>query len=728
MPFTDDSYQDRFQQAIDIHQSGNVTVAQTAYKKLLEEHSDDADLLHLLGVTFLQQGAYDKALALISDAIQHDPGNYLAYTNLGNVCQQLNKYHEAVICYDQALKLAPEHIDAAFNRGIALQNLSRLDDALQSYNEVIAHCADYAGVNFLKGNTLLALGRHEESLQSYERALDAEPHHTDTHVNRGKAFSALGQWEASLASFDKALANQSGNIEALSGRGFSLHKQGHLDTALSCYAQVLELIPDCIDALNNSGIILLSLHRGEQALSCCDRVIGLDTGNVEAHFSRGNSLQMLSRSQDALESYDRAIVLCPGNARAHNNRGNTLHILGRSCEAVDSFDAALLLDTTYAEAFFNRGVSLQTLNRNYEALTSYNRAIRISPAYTEAMNNRGNTLQSLQLFQEALQSYRGAQNIAPDYGDAHWNEALCRLKTGDFENGWPKYEWRWENSLSNPYCSQFEQPAWQGAENICGKTILLHAEQGLGDTIQFCRYALLVAALGAHVVLVVHPSLHELMKSISSSISIVTSSDDVVYDYHCPLMSLPLAFDTRLASIPGPLAYITSDPLLSDLWRGNCATAPVRKIGIVWSGNKDNRADSARSLPLRTLLTVLGDDAQLFSLQKELSGEDVLLLDAHEISHFEEQLHSFSETAALVEQMDLVISVDSAVAHLSAALGKPTWILLAHDADFRWLLGRRDSPWYPTVRLFRQPTQGDWESVGNDLSHELGWYFAGLVT
>ncbi|MEI6209440.1 MAG: tetratricopeptide repeat-containing glycosyltransferase family protein [Desulfuromonadales bacterium] len=542
---------------------------------------------------------------------------------------------------------------------------------------------------------------------------------TNTLLQNALALHQEGHLQEAQDSYKAILELHPNDADALHLLGVTYFQQGILDTALVLISESLQINPlNCL-AYTNIGNIFQQMGRNQDAVTCYDSAVSIDPGHADTYFNRGNSLYSLGRFDEALSSYDTAIVQVPDSAKTHNNRGNSLHELDRNEEAVASFDDAIGIDHDFAEAFFNRGVALQHLNRNEDALTSYNSAIRITPDYVEALNNRGNTLQSLDLYQNALASYHSAGSIDENYGDAHWNEALCLLKTGDFETGWKKYEWRWHNSLSNPEKLRFSRSAWLGKEDLHGKTILLHAEQGFGDTIQFCRYAKLVAGLGAEVDLEVHQSLAALMRGIDGVSNVVSVQDAQEYDYHCPLLSLPLAFGTRMATIPASSYYITSDPLLDRFWLDRFGEKRLPRIGIVWSGNKTNKNDFIRSAPLSQVATVMRTDIQWFSLQKELSLEDENFSDLHGIEHVGAELTTFSETAALINHMDLVITVDTAVAHLAAALGKPTWILLAHDADFRWLLGRRDSPWYPSVRLFRQPDSGDWNGLFETLKHHI---------
>jgi tetratricopeptide (TPR) repeat protein len=562
-------------------------------------------------------------------------------------------------------------------------------------------------------------GRLHEAQALYKELLVVNPRDADALHLLGVTLFQQGLLNEALVQIAESLQINPENCLAYTNIGNIFQQLGRFQDAINCYDCALAVDPKHADACFNRGIALQALNRDIDALRSYEETIVLKPGYTEAYFNSGNSLHSLGRFDDALGSYDKALVLRPRYAEAYNNRGNSLFKLGRSLEAVSSYDNAIGIDREYAQAFFNRGVALQRLEENEDAVSSYSDAIRIKPDYAEALNNRGNTLQCLDLYQDALASYRGAQEIDDTYGDAHWNEALCQLKTGDFENGWENYEWRLHDSISNPEKRIFLQPAWSGNEELNGRKILLHAEQGFGDTIQFCRYAKMVAALGADVTLEVHSSLAGLMKELDGGTKVSSVYDVEKYDFHCPLLSLPLAFGTRLATIPARTSYLTSDPLLDAYWSSRCGAKQLPRVGIVWEGNKNNRNDTRRSAPLSNIAGMLRSDIQWFCLQKEICRETGDFLDLHGVRHFEEELTTFSDTAALIDQMDAVISVDTAVAHLAAALGKPTWILLSHNADFRWLLGRRDSPWYPTARLFRQPVTGDWSGLFHTLNKHV---------
>jgi hypothetical protein len=311
--------------------------------------------------------------------------------------------------------------------------------------------------------------------------------------------------------------------------------------------------------------------------------------------------------------------------------------------------------------------------------------------------------------------------LQPDYADAHWNEALLRLVRGDFSRGWAKYQWRWKSESLGVSKRNFLQPLWLGAEAIDGTTILLHSEQGFGDTIQFCRYVPLVAARGARVILEVESPLHEIMTNLAGATQVISRGDALPdFDFQCPLPSLPLAFGTRLETIPAATAYLRAPDQTLKNWQARLGPKARPRIGLVWSGRPAHKNDQNRSISLRSLLPLLDIEATFVSLQKDVRSDDAAVLkERNDVLNFGDELKDFSNTAALILQLDLVISVDTSVAHLAGALGAPVWILLPYSPDWRWLLDRDDSPWYPSVRLFRQQQIGNWAGVIDQVKNEL---------
>jgi hypothetical protein len=404
--------------------------------------------------------------------------------------------------------------------------------------------------------------------------------------------------------------------------------------------------------------------------------------------------------------------------QAHNNLGLALTRLGHHPLAAVSLSRAVELAPDRAEPHCNLGVALYGAGRLQEAVDHYDCALALDPVYAEAANNRGNALWDLghgdpEQRVAALASFAQAIASKPDYEEAYWNKALALLQTGDYAQGWALYEWRWKRRAFTPILRNFDCPLWLGQESLLDKTIVLHGEQGFGDSIQFCRYATLVEQWGAHVVLEVDASLVTLLGSLQGPEQVIARGTALPKaDFHCPLLSLPLAFQTTVDTIPASGGYLLPDPERVAGWGVRLGPRRAPRIGLVWSGDPAHRNDRNRSLTLKTLLAYLPMGYEYISLQKDIRESDRAdLAERSDIRDMGQGLTEFAETAAACVEMDLLITVDTSFAHLSAALGKPTWILLPVQSDWRWLLDREDSPWYNSARLFRQQTPGDWHTA-----------------
>jgi len=565
------------------------------------------------------------------------------------------------------------------DEAIALHRAGRLADAEKIYRQVLLIQPNHFDCLHMLGVISAQGGKYADAAEQIGAALRLNPDHFNALSNRGNAQLTLCRFDDALASYDRALALQPDSIDVRFNRGNALHALKRYGEALASYDWVLALQPNNIDGLVNRGVSLLALERFEEALASCDRALALRADFAEALFNRGLALHRMKRFEEALASYDHALAVRQDYAQAHYNRANTLLALARFEPALASYDRAIALGMDHAEAYANRAVTLDKLMRFEEALAGYDRAIA----------------------------------LRPDFAEAHYNEALCRLLIGDMRRGWEKHEWRWETAQVKREKRSFPQPLWLGSGEIAGQTILLHAEQGLGDTIQFCRYVPLVAQRAARVVLEVPEPLRQLMHTLACARRIVVKGETLPdFDLHCPLLSLPLAFGTGLATIPSGTPYLRAPPDAAKHWGGELPPKIRPRIGLVWSGRAAHLNDHNRSVPIGVLLSALsGVDATYVSLQRELRAGDLALLKECGVTYFGEELQNFSDTAALIANLDLVISVDTSVAHLAGALAKPVWILLPYYPDWRWLLDRDDSPWYPTARLFRQDRSRAWGSV-----------------
>jgi tetratricopeptide (TPR) repeat protein len=702
-----------FDIALKSYAAGKLAEAEQFCLKILSADPNSAATLNLLAVINTSLGRNDAALANYDRALALQPDFIQALNNRGAVLKQMKRYGEALTSYDRALDLQPDHAEVLNNRAGVLHELKRYDEALANYDRALALRSGHAEALNNRGITLQALGRHAEALTSYDSALSLRPDFVEAFINRGITLYDLNRFDEALVDYDRALRLRPNNADALSNRGNALRKLLRYDAALASYDDALRLQPHHVEALYSRGLALRELGRFDEALANYDGALALRPDYAEALVNRGVALHDLKRSGEALGSYDRALVLEPDNFDALTNRGVALHNLGRYGEALSSHERALAVRSGDAAALSNRGVTLHKLGRLYAALASYDRALAARPDYVDALVNRGVTLHDLKRFGEALANYDRAAALKPDCADAVFFGSMSRLLTGDFERGWVDYERRWNASFRAVSKRDFQQPLWLGEEDIAGKTILLHSEQGFGDTIQFCRYVPLVAARGARVIIEVEEPLQDLMAGLDDVVGIIAKGDPLPdFDVQCPLLSLPLAFKTRINSIPSSLSYLRPPKRTLQDWDSRLGKESRPKIGLAWAGNAKHVRDRERSIGFGALLPLLDVDATFVSLQKEVRDADMEVLRTdRRILDLGGSLGDFSDTAALISRLDLVISVDTSIAHLAGALGKPVWVLLTHVPDWRWLLDRDDSPWYPTARMFRQGDTREWDGV-----------------
>ncbi len=470
-------------------------------------------------------------------------------------------------------------------------------------------------------------------------------------------------------------------------------------------------------ALFRAGNSLLTQGRAAEALADFDAALQATGPHADILNSRGIALRILGRLDEAVQAFDMALALRPDNALVHANRGAVLTDLGRHAEAIESLDIAIRLQPDNAASWSNSATALREVDRFEDALSGYAKALALVPAYPDALIGRGLALMDLKRLDAAKADFARALALQPDHPKAHLNAAMCALLAGDLADGFAGYEWRWRNPPNSTWVRDFAQPLWLGREDITGKTLLLHAEQGMGDTIQFCRYAMAAADRGARVILEVQRPLQALLSTLEGPAAVIARGDALpAFDIHCPLMSLPLAFGTA----PAPIPYLSADPARAADWAGRLGPGP--RVGLAWGGNPALKNDRHRSIPLHRFAPLIAGGMTFVSLQKDLRpGDGALIGQWENFAHFGDDLHDFAETAALINALDVVVAVDTAVAHLAGAMGKTVYILLPDiGVDWRWMTARADSPWYPTARLLRQPTAGDWDSVIARLGEELG--------
>jgi tetratricopeptide (TPR) repeat protein len=539
-------------------------------------------------------------------------------------------------------------------------------------------------------------------------------------LTRGVALHQQGRLPEAEALYRQILRAEPGHFDALHLSGLIAHQGGDAVTAAGLIRRALAVNPREASAHCNLGSVLQQLGQIPEAIASFNQALGIRPDFAEAYFNRGIALQALHRWEDAVHSYDSALLLRPDFAAAHCNRGFVLDKLHRFGEALASFERAIALDPGMSGAWLNRCALFRDLGETHRALESSEAWIQAAPSDPAAHIARGNALTLLREWHRASASYDRAIDLSPDCGEAHFSKSLALLQQGDLENGWREHEWRWKN-LNGPNIKDprhFSCPLWLGQYPLEGKRILLYGEQGFGDVLQFCRYAQLVAERGGQVLLEVREPLYRLMRSLAGPVSLFRRGDQLPQvDYHCPVGSLPLAFCTRLDSIPAPRRYLAAETGKIAEWHARLGPKTRPRIGLVWRSGAQMPGGYRRDVPLAELLRSLPAGYQYVSLQKEFRGTDREVLRDHtSVVDFAECLHDFSDTAALCECMDLVVSVDTSLAHLAGALGATMWLLLPRHPDWRWLLDREDSPWYPTMTLLRQERAGEWSGVLREMA------------
>ena len=445
-------------------------------------------------------------------------------------------------------------------------------------------------------------------------------------------------------------------------------------------------------------------------------------------FQTGRALHQAGKLVEARLCYEAILRREPDNTPARHGLALVCYDLGvafqgrrQLAEAESAYRYAESLAPPFAELQNNLGAVLQAQDRLDEAVVAYEAALRIKPDFFQAHNNLGNALTAQNKPLPAAAAYHRALTLRPDSAEIKYNEALAYLLAGDLRRGWKNYDCRWDRKTSRGR-RPFVQALWTGEAELRGRTILINAEQGLGDTLQFVRYLPLLAEQGAKVYLEVQPALKELLSRQPGVKATYARGEPLPEtDLHCPLLSLPGAFSTGLDSIPAEMPYLIAPPEKVAKWRALLAAKPGRKVGLVWSGSAGHRNDRNRSIPFAAFSHILRDrSGSFFSLQKDIREADAsALAERPEVTDLAPQLHDFTDTAAIIANLDLVITVDTSIVHLAGGLGIRTWVLLPFAPDWRWLLDRKDSPWYPSLRLFRQPRPGDWNSVLDDVQFGL---------
>ena len=641
--------------AVALHQAGQTRQAEQIYRHILQANPANADAWHLLGVIALQERRGDEAIDCIRRAIALAPAVPMMHSNLGVAFKIQQRWDEAIASYRQALAMQPNYPDAQYNLGRVLQEQ----------------------------------GCRDEAVAAYRQALELKPAYTDALNSLGQVLREQGRFEEAATVLQQALQVQPTFVEAQVNLGNVLRDQKKLTEAMACYEQALRQRPDLAEAHNNLACLFQEHKRFDDAVRHLRSALRIKPDYLEAHNNLGLALLSMEQHEESEACFRGALRIKPDSAEAHHGLGKLMH-------AQNNFD---------------------------EAIASYQRALELEPRLAAARHDLGCVFQAHGNLAQAEACYAQALSVDGLLAETHFSRAYIWLQRGDFERGWTEYEWRWKLPRIAP--RNFPRPLWDGV-SFAGKVLLLHAEQGMGDTLQFIRYVPLAKMRGGTVVVACHKPLMTLLARFPGIDQLYSLTDPLPnFDVHAPLLSLPGIFKTSLETIPAQVPYLFADEQLSAHWQRRLSSLRGFKIGIAWQGNRGYMGDRSRSIPLAQF-AALGrlNGISLVSLQKGPGSEHLRTLpEGLSIwdlsSELDETSGPFMDTAAVMKNLDLVITSDTSIAHLAGALGVPVWVALSASPDWRWLLNREDSPWYPSMRLFRQKKLDDWPEVFERIAEEL---------
>jgi tetratricopeptide (TPR) repeat protein len=713
-----------------LHQLGQLDTALRAALDGIQHNPQSADLLFCLGNLHYLQQQFDMAEQAYRHAIELQPDRADILASLGSAIAAQNRFEAAIEIMQRATALDPNRAEVQSNLADALFKAGRFDEAFASLGRAVALARSYANVWIDWGLVLHQLNRYEEAIECFRQFLRENPTHIPTLFNLANVLHATRQW----------------------------------DDAAKNYSRILDLTPDRIDVLCHLAINSQASGDDVGAAACYRRALALQPEHADANFNLGALLHARGKLQEAVAHYITALAGQPDLIRWRLNLAHAYRTLGKWTESASECEHVLRIEPNHVDALLGFGMALQAQGRYEEAIAPYRNALAIDPANHDVLINLGTAFEAKVQFDAALECYEKALQadarsvaahvnmaalftlqgrldesvalcdqaleIDPNHPDAHYSRGLSLLRLGEYVAGWQEYEYRWTRTGAPPK-PEFPGVPWLGEQNLRGKTIFLYTEQGLGDTLQFVRYVEPVAAMGARIILEVQAPLLPLLKNMKGVDHFVVRDQKgtlPAYDFLCSLLSLPAAFKSDLASIPVRCPYVLAPPHRMAYWMEHLADKHSPKIGLVWAGNPLHKNDSTRSTSLSILAPLWSRGNRSFlSLQKDVPTRDAALLkEAAAIVDLSPYLTDFAETAAIISCLDLVITVDSSMAHLAGALGVPVWIMLPWLPDFRWMMERQDSPWYPSARLFRQSSPGDWASVVNAIDQALAERFGAI--
>ncbi len=676
--------------AVHSHRRGHIARAEELFKRIIAHNPLHAQALHYRALICFQRQEFDQALNWVNQAINADDTVALFHNTHGVLLEHQGELDQAIAAQERAIALKPDYTEAYLNMAVSLQARGDNEKAKAVCEKVLAQAPDNAKVYTVLAFCQQNLKQYTQALRNYQHSLMLDPQ----------------------------------QIEVYNHMGFVLAQQKRYPEAIACYRRALDRDPEYADAHNNLGIALKASGETEQAITHYQQAIALEPRFAEAYCNLANAKNAIGQTDSAMENWQKAIDIDPHHAQAYNQLGVTYNDLGRTDLAIKHYHQAMALAPHQADSYNNLAIVLKNQGRIDEAIELYHTSITLEPNNPEAYYNLAGLYKEQGHCQQAIDHYKQAIRIDPSYAQAHWNLSLTYLLQGEFEKGWQRYQWRHQAlDRGSLYPYTYDRPRWDGSD-FTGKRLLIYTEQGLGDAIQFVRYLPLVKALGGTVLLETWQPLIRLFQSARGIDELIQVTPNPIseerFDIHTSIMDLPRLFETNIARVPHTVPYVIPDTSDTTHWQQQLQGSDY-KIGIVWAGSPTHGNDHLRSCGLHHFSTIarLGG-ATLYSLQKGAAADQIeAKTNSLPITPLGHQFNDLMDTASAIEQLDLIISVDTALAHLAGALGKPVWTLLPAAPDWRWMLDRTDSPWYPSMRLFRQSQAGRWDTVFTDMTKAL---------
>lgn len=685
--------QQKLQQAVEFHQKGESDQARKIYEEVLSQDASNVDAIHLIGVLEMQAGNLEPALAKLEQASRLNPNAVNILTNLGSAQRRLGKINEALGTYQRALSINPNHAECYHNMGIALR----------------------------------AAKKNKEAANFFRKAIELKPGYAEAIRNLTQLEMKTGNWDKAVESSEKAAQDNPEDITAHLRLAECRMRMKQFAEAISSFEAVLKINPDHLTALNGKGLAHKGLAQLNEAEETLRKALEVDPKSFPAVCNIGTVYQGLKQYDKAIEKYREALEINPNSAEAHNNLGGALKEKGNAEEAKRHCRKALELKPELASAHCNLAAVLQLEGNFDEAIELYKQAMKQQADLPEALLGLGSAYAQMGSLEEAKKCYSRLLFHKPDNTEARLYRGIIGLLAGDFDHAYSDYEARW--GLPENKKRIFKIPRWDGGD-LKGQSILLHAEQGLGDTLQFVRYAELVKKKGGKVIVECQKPLIPLLARLDSIDQLIPQGAKLpVCSVHMPMLSLPGIFQTSYHDIPNQVPYLTADPDLVEKWKEPVANLAGKKIGIAWQGNPDFKQDKLRSIPLSEFTSIIEcPGTSVLSLQKGFGSEQIESLECkaklHQFENIDADEGAFMDTAAILGHLDLFITSDSAIAHLAGALGINTWLILPFAPDWRWLLNRNTTNWYPSVRLYRQTQFRNWPEIFTQIASDLKEFVA----